>query len=184
MVHFVYVGIELTEIELIHLFGKDINEYVINKLEKYYIKDLQQCKKFTLQKEEEFDNFLINFENNNNLHNLDFYINLKKYELSEELYEFIQEQLYYALYENSDINTIFMDYKSVVGYEIKPEKYKCITLSQIDYKQKVIKLQDDFYNTRIKPIKDTLNLTININNIIIKYVDIDITKKKIDVFIY
>lgn len=77
-----------------------------------------------------------------------------------------------------------MDHRIVVGYDIKPKKDKCISLSETNYKEQVIKFKDIFYNKRIKPGKNTLGFTININNIILKYVDIDISKKKIDVFIY
>jgi hypothetical protein len=82
-----------------------------------------------------------------------------------------------------------MNFDTVIGYNVKIKKGEYVQVFR-DIKsliRPVIAYQETFKQTRLLPYKDNLyktKLKHDCINIIMKYVDIDISKREIDVFVY
>jgi hypothetical protein len=185
------------------IIGIGLDNGIVRKLSN---SDIEFCEKHgfvvneikeNLKEEEEKKEYL---NLNDPLHNLDLYININYKDEYKNLHEFISDEVNDVLFEikidktesdKCDLSHLLVIYwiddAIIIGYKIESKKGKYTQLSKTDYKQPVIKYQEKFKQTRLLPYRENLyktKLEPNCIGIIMKYVDIDISKREIDVFVF
>lgn len=187
MTEFIFIGIILTEKEFIHLFTKQLNNYLIRSIDEELNSENSYLKK---EEKNKLSVFVEKLKKNGLLDNLNVYLNI--FELEYEIKDFIIEQFNFNIspeelgYYNNDFTITYLSESRnfIIAYDYCMEDLKKpIIISNLN--------SDKDPNNIIRFLSEcseliklhTNNISQDIVNIINRYIIVDISKKKIEIVI-